>query len=50
MHAVDEREGLADELDRVDLGKARSVVAVVDVAQLGDELALPLARVTDAAR
>ena len=43
-HAVDQRERLADDLDRVDLGEPRAVVAVVDVPQLGDELRL-LARV-----
>ena len=39
VHRVDERERLADDLDRVDLGEARAVVAVVELAQLGDELA-----------
>ena len=50
VHPVDERERLADELDRVDLREARAVVAVVDVAQLGDELLLQLLRVADAER
>src|SRR6185503_4649941 len=50
MHAVDEGESLPDELDRVDLREARAVVAVVDVAKLGDELLLHLPRIADAER
>ena len=50
VHPVDERERLPDELDRVDLREARAVVAVVDVAQLGDELLLEILGVADAER
>ena len=45
---VDQPERLADDLDRVDLGQARAVVAVVDLAQLGAELLLALLRIADA--
>ena len=38
----------SDHLERVDLGEARAVVAVVELAQLGGELVLPLLRVADA--
>src|SRR5262249_31772985 len=48
VHAVDEIEGLADDLERVDVGEADSVVAVVDLAQLLGELLLAFARVPDA--
>ena len=50
VHPVDERERLPDELDRVDLREARAVVAVVDVAQLGDELLLEILGVAHAER
>jgi hypothetical protein len=45
---VDERERLADHLERVDLGEPRAVVAVVQLAQLGDELLLARLVVADA--
>ena len=40
MHAGDQREGLAHDLDRVDLAQGGAVVAVVDLAQLQPELLL----------
>ena len=40
MHAGDQREGLAHDLDRVDLAQRGAVVAVVDLAQLQPELLL----------
>ena len=45
---VDEREALADHLERVDVGQPRAVVAVEELAELGDELLLALLRVADA--
>ena len=48
VHRVDELERLANDLERIDLGETRAVVAVVDLAQLGEELLLALARVADA--
>ncbi len=48
VERVDQREPLADDLDRVDLLQARAVVAVVELAELGDELLLHLLRVADA--
>ena len=50
LQAEDQAEDLADDLDRVDLVQARAVVAVVDVAQLGDELLLLLLGEADAER
>jgi hypothetical protein len=48
VHRVDEPERLADHLDRIDVGEARAVVAVEEVAQLRRELLLALLRITDA--
>ena len=48
VHRVDQPERLADHLDRVDLGQGRAEVAVVELAQLGDELLFALLWVADA--
>src|SRR4029077_1258720 len=48
VHRVDELKALADHLDRVDLVQARAVVAVVELPDLGEELALALLRIADA--
>jgi hypothetical protein len=48
VHRVDQREALADDLDRVDVVQARAVVAVVELPQLGGELVLALLRIADA--
>src|SRR6266545_2768294 len=48
VERVDEGEDLADHLQRVDLGEARSVVAVEELADLVQELLLALLRVADA--
>jgi hypothetical protein len=48
VHPVNEGERLADQLDRVDLGEPRAVVAVINVAEVVDELFLLLLRIADA--
>ena len=48
VHRIDQLEGFADHLQRVDLGEAGPVVPVVDLAQLREELFLPLLRIAHA--
>ena len=48
VHRVDQLKRLANDLQRIDLGEARAVVAVVHLAQLGAELLLALARIANA--
>ena len=48
VHAIDHPEDLTHDLERVDLLERRSVVAVEELAELGDELLLALLRITDA--
>ena len=48
VHRVDEREALADDLDRVDVREPAAVVAVEEHLQLGAELLFPSGVVADA--
>ena len=48
IQRVDQLEALADDLDRIDLAQARAVVAVVQLADLGEELPLAVLRIAHA--